>query len=164
MTFKAELKIDKTTFEQVTDAAINGPKRVFQQFGNVVASIGQRTINKLSDEPGKPRYPLRWTSEKQRNFVMALLRRKGQIPYVRTGKYAASWEWQSQSSQDGGLFVIENTAKTAKGESLEQYVQGINQQGFHRDTGWVRSEDILKDAAIEAELALAALWEEEMAL
>ena len=60
--------------------------------------------------------------------------------------------------------MIQNTAKTAKGESLERYVQGVNQQGFHKDTGWVSSETILKDAAIEAELTLAAIWEEEMML
>lgn len=41
---------------------------------------------------GKPiSYPVRWASEKQRRYVIALLRSKGNLPYRRTGKHPSSW-------------------------------------------------------------------------
>jgi hypothetical protein len=158
MVFSSSVEIDETVFKDIADKALNGPEEFFVIYGNVVAAIGNQTVRILSTEPGKPKYPIRWTSERQRRFVMAKLRRMGQIPYIRTGKYAKSWRWQSKSTERGGLFVIENTAKTSRGDSLEQYVQGVNQQGFHKDTGWVATEPTLKKAGEEAELALITGW------
>jgi hypothetical protein len=155
------VKIDRTAFEQIVDNAINGPKRTFERFGQAVAAVGDATIKKLSTEPGRPRYPIRWTSERQRKFVMAKLRRMGQVPYQRTGAYAAAWQWQAQTTQDGGLFTIFNDAKTSRGEPLEQYVQGVNQQGFHKDTGWIPTSAIMQEAIVDAELLLFDIWEDE---
>lgn len=158
MVFSQTLEIDQTVFDDIIDKALNGPKEFFVIYGNVVSAIGNQTVQILSTEPGKPKYPIRWTSERQRRFVMAKLKRMGQIPYIRTGKYSEAWEWFSKSTQRGGLFVIENTAKTSRGEPLEQYIQGVHQQGFHADTGWVATEPTLRKAGQEAELTLITGW------
>ncbi len=158
MVFSADVKIDVAVFNDIQDKAINGPKEYFVIYGNAVSAIGNQTMQILSTEPGKPKYPIRWTSERQRKFVMAKLRKMGQIPYIRTGKYAKAWEWFAKSTQSGGLFVIQNTAKTSRGEPLEQYVQGIHQQGFHKDTGWVSTEPTLQKAGQKAELLLITGW------
>jgi hypothetical protein len=156
------VKIDKTVFKDITDKAVNGPKEYFQIFGNVVAAIGNRTVSILSTEPGKPRYPIRWTSERQRRFVMAKLRRQGNLPYRRTGQYAQGWQWQSKTTQDGGLFTVFNPAQTARGEPLEQYVQGFRQQGFHKDTGWIPTQPTINQAQEEVELTLIVGWQDFM--
>jgi hypothetical protein len=156
--FSADVIIDETVFKDIAEKATKGPKEFFVIYGNAVSAIGNQTVSILSTEPGKPKYPIRWTSERQRKFVMAKLRRMGQIPYIRTGRYAAAWRWFAKSTQFGGLFVIENTAKTSKGESLEQYVQGIHQQGFHKDTGWIATGPTLRKAGQEAELLLVTSW------
>lgn len=158
MGFRADVEIDTVVFDDIADKATNGPKEFFVIYGNAVSAIGNQTVVILSTEPGKPKYPIRWTSERQRRFVMAKLKRMGQIPWIRTHKYSEAWEWFAKSTQTGGLFVIENTAKTSKGEPLEQYVQGIHQQGFHQDTGWISTGPVLQKAGQEAELLLITSW------
>lgn len=63
-----------------------------------------------------------------------------------------------------GLFTVRNTARTDRGEFLEQYVTGDRQQGFHYDTGWYQSQDILADGLVEAEDEMINLWYETLKL
>lgn len=113
-----------------------------------VAAIGQRVfdrhapdlLSELQREPGKPKYPLQWTSEKQRKFVMAMLRKEDNLPYERTHKLSQGWIVKPNIS--GGVFsiLVENPAPQAKFVygSLAKNVDAAArfQQRFHQDTGW----------------------------
>lgn len=164
--FKVSVEIDKKLFDDITDKALNGPKEFFVQYGNAVAAIGNQAVKTLSTEPGKPRYPIRWTSDAQRRYVFSQVLKKDKkgkiIPYTRTGKYAAAWQWNAKTTAQGGIFEITNTAQTARKEPLEQYVQGVRQQQFHKDTGWVSTQPTLHNAATEAELLLITMWQDIM--
>lgn len=160
--FKVEVKVDKKLFGDITDKALNGPKEVFVQYGNAVAAIGDRAVKTLSTEPGKPRYPIRWSTERQRRAYFATDGFGRGIPYKRTGKYADAWQWNARTTATGGIFEIQNTALTQRKQPLEQYVQGARQQPFHKDTGWVSTQPTLDNAATEAELLLSTMWQDIM--
>lgn len=52
-----------------------------------------KTITDKMSVPGKPvTYPIKWDSEKQRRYVMAMLREQNDLPYTRKGGYVASWK------------------------------------------------------------------------
>lgn len=69
------------------------PKATHQEVrGAALAVIYQKMLPRLQTEPGKPGYPLTWRSPKQRRFVMAKLRREGNLPYQRTHGLARGWK------------------------------------------------------------------------
>ena len=51
-----------------------------------------RVRSRLAQKPRRPSYPINWDSEKQRRYVLALLRRKDNLPYKPTGRYEANWK------------------------------------------------------------------------
>jgi hypothetical protein len=52
-------------------------------------------IRRIMARPGlQVRYPIRWDSPKQRRYVIAKLRREGNLPHQRTGAHANAWETQ----------------------------------------------------------------------
>lgn len=68
------------------------PKAVHHEVrGAALTVIYQKMLPRLQTEPGKPGYPLTWRSPKQRRFVMAKLRREGNLPYQRTHGLARGW-------------------------------------------------------------------------
>jgi hypothetical protein len=133
----------------------------------------------LQTQPGSPKYPIRWTSERQRKFVMAKLRREGNLPYRRTGKLVAQWAVDVDIDQITRRerffiallnFLAKVTAATAptppasdvivriaNPSPVEQYVTGIHQQGFHKDTGWYQSGVVLDTAVQQVEGILTDL-------
>lgn len=161
---RTDITIDRDILDAVLDNAKTAPGRFNRQYQVFLGRLQTNVLTRLRQEPGQPKYPIRWTSERQRKYVMAKLRRMGQIPYQRTGGFVAAWQTSFTATQDGGLFSVTNTAKTDKGLPLEPFVTGDRQQGFHRDTGWYQSQDILADALVEAEDAAIQLWDETLRL
>lgn len=115
-------------------------------------TIGNQLLVKLQTEPGKPSYPLRWASERQRRFVMAKLRREKNLPYRRTHKFVRGWKITHTATVSGGMIVVSNPW------DKEIYVTGTQQQPFHADTGWYKSRDLIAAAAIKAEGQAIKLW------
>ena len=68
------------------------PKR-FQTAGKkTLAEITQRIVERMSVE-GKPvKYPIKWDSDRQRRYVMAMLREQDELPYTRKNIYINSWK------------------------------------------------------------------------
>lgn len=95
----------------------------------------------LRQEPGRVRYPIQWTSERQRRAYFATNGFGSGIPYKRTGKLAQAWVVEIR----GSAIVIENPSDAAK------YVYGSNAQNrsaalrfkqrFHSNTGWYTATD-----------------------
>lgn len=164
MIVKTEITVDRDIIDAVIENAKNGPQRYNRELQNTLQGLRNRLLSRLHEQPGKPRDPIRWTSDRQRWFVMAKLRRMGNLPYHRTGGFVEAWVVDWTFNNTGGLFSVRNTARTDKGQPLEQYVTGEKQQGFHHDTGWYQSQDILADGLVEAEDEMINLWWETMKL
>ena len=93
----------------------------------------------LSPVPGAVKYPIDWTSEKQRRAFFATNGFGKGIPTKRTGKLGKSWTMTSEDVNEGthggAEILISNSASYAK------YVIGAPpgfkpMQGFHLNTGW----------------------------
>lgn len=71
-----------------------------EDFTAEVPKIGRQRIYNMMREaksilstPGSPiTYPVSWDSEKQKRFVIAMLRERGNLPYNRTGRLPAGWK------------------------------------------------------------------------
>lgn len=106
----------------------------------------------LQEEPGRPKYPIRWASEKQRRFVMALLRRQGNLPYKRTGRFVRAWKVELVGKGFDGELIATNDS------GIEQFITGVRQQPFHKDTGWYQSEDVIDAHRKKADDVLIDVW------
>jgi hypothetical protein len=155
---KVEVTVDTDIFDALNDALLKSGDKLARQYGIELQKLRQRGLNALRQQPGKPRYPIRWTSERQRRYVMAKLRRMKQIPYVRTGQFVDSWRIEFGATSNGGIFEVFNPAKNSRGDFIEQYITGTRQQGFHQDTGWYQSQNIITDIMVDAEETLIELW------
>lgn len=158
MANKIEIEIDRDIFEAINAAAQAQPARVNKEFQIAIRQLQNNTLQKLQDEPGKPKYPIRWTSERQRRAFFATKGFGRGIPTVRSHALVKGWRAEFDATNDGGLFSFINRV------NYEQFVTGIYQQGFHNDTGWYQSQNILVDALVEAEDTLIDVWARVMEL
>jgi hypothetical protein len=98
-----------------------GLKAVADQMNADKASITPSNSTKL---------PIQWTSDKQRKYVMAMLRETNNLPYKRTGEMVNSINFEY--GKGGGSDYV--TAETDS--PYAQFVVGQYQQKFHHNTGW----------------------------
>jgi hypothetical protein len=83
----------------------------------------------------KPRYPLRWKSDKQRIAVIIRLKEEGNLPYKRTGQIDKAW---SISVKPKEITIANNKRDNRTGVFVAPFVIGAFQQPFHKDTGWTK--------------------------
>jgi hypothetical protein len=150
--FKAKVTVATDVLDAIDDAARQSPKLMQTAFRRATKRLRSRMLADLRKTPGRPHYPLRWKSDKQRRFVMAKLRAEGNLPYQRTGKLEAGWYVEFEPDASGGLFVVGNDAAYAR------YVVGDDAQPFHLQTGWVQGADVVSDYRVEAEEVLIQTW------
>lgn len=101
-------------------------------------------LEELQAEPGKPKYPIEWTSEKQRRYVMGYVLERDEngeiIPYQRTGDLARGWELRYIRTPEGGAFIFRNETPYVRfvGGSLARSLDSATRfkQQFHSNTGW----------------------------
>ena len=128
---------DPTTF--VLDHRDEAVK-VFEQTAN---TIRPQALAALSVMPGPVKYPIAWTSEKQRRAFFATDGFGNGIPYKRTGGLARSWKMVTDTAENAanGEFKLQirNDNKAAKYVfgSLAKTNPGKFQQRFHINTGWI---------------------------
>lgn len=108
-----------------------------------------RFQQRISKQPGKPRYPLRWKSERQRRAFFATNGFGKGIPYRRTGKLARAWVMEATRQQRGAGLLIQNPAKAARfvsGSLARKQTAALRfKQPFHADTGWLNASPIVLD-------------------
>lgn len=149
---------------------------------NLRARVLFPMLQKLREYPGAPRHPLRWKSEKQRKYVMMLLRERGEEGgYKRTFKLRKGWQysidvdtktgdvklrvWNEAESYDPIKkkpvrympFVQGNIGLGESDRSAQRYAAPI--QPFHRDTGWNPAAPIIQTAFREAEAEIGRIYE-----
>jgi hypothetical protein len=86
--------------------------------------------DKQSLKPGAVKYPIQWTSEKQRRAYFATNGFGAGIPYRRTGNMINDIHFKY--GEGGGSDYV--TAETDS--PYAQFVVGQYQQKFHHNTGW----------------------------
>ena len=124
------------------------PERYADALRAEAEPVTARLLDQLRVTPPRPRYPLRWTSERQRRFVMAKLREQGDLPYRRTGAYAGGYRIDARIAPRRGSVTLRNETPYAPfvGGRLDT---GAWQQGFHVDTGWPTAAPSAERASIE---------------
>lgn len=139
-------------FEQVGDNITRAPAIFNTAWARQQGRIRSYAKQTLKVKPGKPKYPIKWTSPRQRRFVMAKLRREGNLPYKRTDAMINAWDVSFTATIDGGSLTLFNPSESA------EFVVGDEQQGFHAETGWYRVDDVQKRISDFAATTLVQTW------
>ena len=151
----------------------------FEDFARGIDVVNQQILNEVRDEiepnllaelkkpVGAVKYPIEWTSEKQRRAFFATDGFGKGIPYRRTGKLQDAWVIEVR----GNAIVIENKSAIAKyviGSLAQNRNQALRfQQQFHANTGWQPATDTVKDRLDKAnEIYLTKFdeWLKDLAL
>jgi hypothetical protein len=129
-----------------------------QQFDKSVARVMSRKvlppIERRLDRvlrqyiPPRPDYPIRWTSERQRRFVLAKLRRENNLPYKRRGIQRL---WVITITERDGIYTV--SARNPANSAI--YVYGHRQQRFLRKYPLAEEEVLNAAVAIEEGLTRA---------
>jgi hypothetical protein len=159
--------------QEITITADTDDIRLSRETNRQLQQWQAQTLQRLQAEPGKPQYPIRWTSERQRRAFFATKGFGRGIPTRRTHALSRGWDVYVNIEQVSRIeaykvalleFLTRLTGGTAPTPppaavivsvdnpvAYEQYVTGIHQQGFHQDTGWQYAPDILNTAFKQVE-------------
>lgn len=143
-----EVILDASALAQVQQALPEYASALERAFAPVVKAVTAPALRTLQTPPGAPRYPLRWRSARQRRYVMAKLRREGNLPYRRTGRLARSWQIVFRSRQ----VVLRNDTPYA------MFVQADWVQPYHLDTGWPQVNAVIDGLPQQLANALVKTW------
>lgn len=94
---------------------------------------------RLRRVPGSVKRPIKWTSEKQWRAFFATDGFGRGIPTRRTNEMVDSWDVRFTFVGDGAEVALTNDT------DYWRFVVGDEQQGFHRNTGWYRVDDVIPD-------------------
>lgn len=150
--YSADLKIDNDIIDAIENNAGKLPQLMETAFKRQRQRIARKLRKELRTEPGPVKYPIQWSSAKQRKAFFATDGFGRGIPTKRTGALVKAWEVSFQS--DGDTFAIVAT----NDKPYARYVIGENQQPFHRNTGWYQADEVILEATIEAQDALIETW------
>lgn len=154
------IRITSTTQTQALDDMIGFAENVQLEAQFAMDEAVQTIEGNLRDElayvpPQRSypsEYPIEWTSEKQRRYVMGFVLKRDEegniIPYQRTGRMANAWEFDVVTGADGIAFIIQNPIAYSR-FVVGTLAQNINratvpQQRFHRRTGWVAATETVQ--------------------
>jgi len=104
---------------------------VIGEAGGIVDDM-QMELDAVNVYPPPVKYPIEWTSEKQRKAFFATDGFGGGIPYKRKGTMFD----KTRVEFDASLFTL----RINDPNSIRRFVVDADQQKFHRNTGWFNSE------------------------
>lgn len=114
--------------------------------------IALRAIRALGTVPGKPQYPIRWKSEKQRRAFFASDGFGGGVPTVRKNVIIKAWHADVRDDPYGGVITLTNPY------DAWIYIQGSFVQPFHLDTGYVQLKDVEDEFYQDGTFIVADTW------
>lgn len=91
----------------------------------------------LKANPGPVKYPIKWKTDKQRRAFFASNGFGNGIPTKRTGEIIAAWRVVNKSRGFKGFLQLVNAHPAV------DFVQGEDQQPFHKNTGWVTAQETI---------------------
>lgn len=143
---------DRDVLSAIAEQAKNSRREMRRRVQKLAfGDLSSELIRTLAKVPGRPRYPLRWTSDRQRRYVMKKLRDEGNLPYQRTGKLNRGWRVVIVSALDLEI-AVENEM------NYSEFVQGNWQQTMHFDTGWTQIAPIIVEFEERYQDALIEQW------
>jgi hypothetical protein len=122
--------------ETITDSGlIEAYEQLCEQLGAVVPyvveraqdNIGSAMLADFRTEPGPVVLPIEWTSDRQLRWYFATHK----PPYRRTHALSQGWKLTRTIGGDGMTSLI-----LVNESSALPFVEGFDQQQFHRNTGW----------------------------
>lgn len=155
------------TLDEDLDAFTRSFEAEFPEVGRKLNNnIIPGMVNALQYQPGPPDYPIKWASDAQRKYVMALLRATGNIPYQRTGLTASHWAATIDTSGAAFILKVFNDAVNERGQPYAEFVYGRlnqrsdreaiqSQQPFHRGR-WPLAVRAIRPWADQAEQLIDA--------
>lgn len=152
MLSEVELTVPADVFDAIGEQAMRTPNLMATAVKRTVRARRRIILRRLRDEPGQPKYPIRWASARQRRAFFATNGFGRGIPTVRTGKLLRGWQVDSTINTRGGSITARNDVP------YMQFVQGENQQPMHIDTGWVYAPKVLVEEEEHLEEALIETW------
>jgi len=82
---KSNVKLVRKNLEKLRAAPL--------QISKTRLKDASKALQKRMQKPGKKvKYPIKWASRKQQVYVIAMLRKRKNLPYKRTQKYQKSWK------------------------------------------------------------------------
>lgn len=130
---------DSLTPEQVATAFGKMPTLMETALKRQATRFKKRIRQKLSVEPGSVKYPIQWTSPKQKRAFFATDGFGRGIGAPRTHALSRGWKVDVSFTQ------LNAQISTYNQQPYERFVTGQDQQGFHANTGWQRSQPILDE-------------------
>jgi len=132
-------------------------KQIPQRFHNTMkgreGQLANRALDRLTREPGRPIYPLRWASERQRRAFFATRGFGRGIPTRRSGELLEGWQViYEEIGEESGAIILTNDDPSV------EFVQGDRAQPFHLDTGWVQIDDVGDDFNRESGDQAVEIW------
>lgn len=127
------------TPEQVAEAFDKMPGLMGTALKRQATRFKTRIRQRLSVEPGAVKYPIQWTSEKQRRAFFATDGFGRGIGAPRTHALSRGW------TVDINFNKLNAEISTYNKQDYERFVTGADQQGFHANTGWQQSQPIMDD-------------------
>lgn len=177
MTVSVRIKVEADILDAYSELATVAPRLVADVMRIEWGRIAEQVKAELTKEPPRPHYPIKWKSEKQRRYVMMLLKATAHLPqparleamlagyidpvalrqnkfrpYDRSGTLTASWEVKAETTPKSGGIQMANYAPYAV------FVQGVWQQPFHAETPWVSEDQIITKYQPIAENVLIDQW------
>lgn len=116
--------------------------------------LAARSLARLQTVPGKPNYPIAWTSDRQRRAFFASRGFGRGIPASRSNppEVLMAWDADFVPTSEGGILALTNSS-----DHME-FVQGARAQGLHIDTGYVQVADVTEEALREMEGVAIVEW------
>lgn len=138
-TIKVDIQIDDDVLIALKEAIKQSPSIVNTAFERALSRkrIKQNMLDDIRNAPEKPKYPIRWKTERQRRAFFATDGFGKGIPYQRTGGLQRSWRVTTRTTTAAGVLALETDVKSAI------YVQGDYAQPFHLDSGWPQVSDVV---------------------
>lgn len=143
------VEIDQS-FTSNLNAIIDKVISVVQDVASDVTNKNASAIKSdLGRYPGAVKYPIQWTSEKQRRAFFATDGFGSGIPYKRTNNLAKSWDVTTSTVNREVFITISNDNEAVKfvvgSLARDATVAQRFKQQFHTNTGWQNAGVIAND-------------------
>ncbi len=162
-----EIFLDLDALHALQERVARAPERARRFAKELEADLEQMALAILGAEPGPPAYPIDWTSERQWRYVMAKLRREGNLPYRRTHALSRGWRVESvlgvgEREETWIVLTHDSPPVLWRGREFQvwQFVMGEYQQFFHAVTGWRNVHEVAFDLSEFAVDQVIDFWGE----
>lgn len=142
---QASLEVNNKPLDLLIDYLDNYNQIVDTEFNAAYDVVEPLLLEDLQQEPGAVKYPIEWTSEKQRKAFFASSGFENGIPYQRSGGLAKAWVVKKEGGGVAILVKVSNPNPASKFVygSLSLSNRGAGQQRFHANTGWEQAGNIV---------------------